>query len=170
MNPVSNPEKVVPAEPSLDVVRRYMKQGVDLNIRIRALEQQLSFITAQAFSLPSLSGISHATAHASPSSEAGFVLPLEKKDSLEQVLALEHEMLQALRRQIVGVIHSCTSGKENMALTCCYVSGMKWNETAEELKLSVKQTRRVVESALMKIRLPKDAIWISDPNKGILSA
>ena len=156
----NNPESPV-LKNSVSRSRRWLKQGLQLKVQIKSIELQLSFLSGRLFSAPSSVDLAQEKEQISPPQQEPFVSLSEKKAELEETLQHLIDRYKALGMQMVSTINSCTSGKENMALTACFISGKKWTEIADILNLSVKQSQRILEFALEKIVLPEDAIWMS---------
>ena len=140
-------------------VQRYLAQSFELGLQMESLRRQIDFLADKAY-LISSPDPSVPKVKVSRETDARFARALAEKDALEQELAEKYELLMGYRNQLVQLINQYTVGKENLILTARYVSGQSWNEMAANFHYSLKQLRRIHDSAIQKITLPENPIWI----------
>jgi len=89
------------------------------------------------------------------SNDAPFVRALEKIWEQEELINAEIERLNALKKEIQGVIEQLTDVDERFVLLYRYIKSMTWNEIALEINLSEATVRRLYRRAMKKIVVPK---------------
>lgn len=135
-------------------VKAWLIRAVDLRSEISSVEEQLSLVSRQAYTLPSPSSVSNTRGRVSPPEEARFVSSLEEKDSLERELRNRLADLREQLDEIIRTINRYTSGTENRILIQRYVYGRIWPVISRDLGYSIRDLSRKEASALAKIVLP----------------
>ena len=158
-------ETTAPRKPgNLSVVKAYLEQAGKLPTLLASLEYQMRFASDAAYSLPSPSNFQNSKVQTSQSSEAFFARAVEdafsREEYVKKYIASQYNLIMAYKCQVLQLINRYTVGTENYILTLRYISGKTWKEIASEVDLCEKQVHRICESALSKLVLPEDAIWI----------
>ena len=141
-------------------VERYLDQLPYLSVRIEKRQETVRRISDHAFSIKSsCSGIG-VKVQTSPLEEANFESLILEKEQLEQELAEMQEKYDALKDQAQRIIREQLSGTERSILIWHYINMKTWKTIMEWCDVSERKIYYDKNSALSKIVLPEDAIWI----------
>ena len=129
-------------------VRAFLEAIGRMTDQITALQIQIRTINEDAASISSPMNYGNGKVQSSIGTEPLFVRAVEKKEAMEKQLVNRLAQIAEKRMQVIKVINRYTTERDNLVLTSLYVSGKKFAEIADELNLSVRQVKRIRDSAL----------------------
>ena len=92
--------------------------------------------------------------------DAPFVHCLEKIVDLEETINSEIETLVCLKKQIRTVIEAVPNTDERLVLRYRYIHNCTWEQIGNELNADARTVRRWHNEALLKVKVPQNAIKI----------
>ena len=138
--------------------KEYLSQAYRLDQRINSNIEEISRLQEMASSISSPTW--GEKVQSSRNTEAPFVRCLEKIVDLEETINSEIDTLVCLKKQIRTVIEAVPNTDERLVLRYRYIHNCTWEQIGNELNADARTIRRWHGEALLKVKVPQDAIKI----------
>ena len=142
-------------------VKEYLQQACLLdrriNFNLRRMQEMKSGLCG--LSSPQMDA---AKVQTSRNGDAPFVKALLRVEEMQERINRETDLLVELQQQIIEVIHSLPSEKQQMVLLYRYVETRTWEEIGNLLGVGKSTAKRWHTEALTKLHLPENPIQIHD--------
>ncbi len=138
--------------------KEYLCQAYRLDQKINSNIEEISRLQEMSSSISSPAWSEKV--QSSRKTDAPFVHCLEKIVDLEETINSEIETLVCLKKQIRTVIEAVPNTDERLVLRYRYIHNCTWEQIGNELNADARTVRRWHNEALLKVKVPQNAIKI----------